>query len=283
MPIKLDLMELDGKATPEAVVAEIYRQNPEISFPVPVEEIAHAAGIEDIKPLTSEGFEGMLISDPEKSRGIIFVNKNRPPQRQRFTVGHEIGHFLLPWHRQTAGGSLRFECTAEDMRSNGSALPDSRKDWEIQANEFSSELLMPRHLFKPKMKHTDEPDMSLVKGLSELVNMSLEATARRYVVLSDHPIAVVFAHGKSVRYTWSSSEFPYFIHVRKGSQVPKVSQSYADGDEDTVADFEYIDSQWWIAAARGQEIPDQLLEQTLYQREGYRIILLYIDGEPDED
>jgi len=92
-------MELDGKATPEAIAAEIFRQNPDASLPVRIEEIASAAGILGIQPLTTDGFEGMLISNPEKSEGTIFVNKNRPPRRQRFTVGHEIGHFLLPWHQ----------------------------------------------------------------------------------------------------------------------------------------------------------------------------------------
>ena len=278
MAITLDLMELDGKATPEALVAEIFRQNPGASLPVRVDEVATAAGIVGIQPLTSDGFEGMLISNPEKSQGVIFVNQNRPPQRQRFTVGHEVGHFLLPWHRNIVDGNLKFECTAEDMRAQGAAKGNSRLDWEIQANEFSSELLMPRSLFKKHMKRKDEPDMQHLKDLSAIFDASMEATARRYVVLSDYSIAMVFAQGQRVRHAWRSSEFPYFLDARKGSSLPRHSQSFRDGPDDTVADFEDIESHWWINADRGPRPPEKILEQTLFQRDGYRIVMLYVDG-----
>lgn len=88
MAVALDLMELDGKATPDALATEIIRQNPEVPVPVPIEEIATKAGILKIQPLRSEAFEGMLIANAEKSEGVIFVNQDRPGQRQRFTIGH---------------------------------------------------------------------------------------------------------------------------------------------------------------------------------------------------
>ena len=91
MAVALDLIELDGKATPEALAAEIIRQNPEISVPVPIEEIAKEAGILEIQPLRSEGFEGMLLANAEKSEGIVFVNQNRPRQRQRFNYKRNPG------------------------------------------------------------------------------------------------------------------------------------------------------------------------------------------------
>jgi len=217
--ITLDLMELDGKATPEAAATGIFRQNPGVVAPVPLEEIASAAGIGEIKPLSSDGFEGMLISNPEKSEGVVFVNQNRPRPRQRFTIGHELGHFLLPWHRNLQGDSLLFECTAEDMRTRGNAAPGSRKDWEIQANEFASEILMPRRLFKTGMKRKDEPDLLHVQDLSRQFETSVEATALRYVALSDYPIAMVFAKGKQVRHAWRAAELPYFLD-EKGSFSP---------------------------------------------------------------
>lgn len=281
MTITLDLMELDGKATPEALALEIFHQNPAISAPIPVEELAKAAGIIDIKPLTSEAFEGMLISNPEKSEGIVFVNQNRPRQRQRFTIGHEMGHFLLPWHRNVQDGSLKFECTAEDMRASTSGK-DSRTDWEVQANQFSSEILMPRLLFKQHMKRKDEPDLGHVQDLSRLFDTSMEATALRYVALSDYRIAMVFAKGKVVRHAWRAPDFRFFLDAKKGSALPKASQSVSDGADDTVADFESIESYWWINGERGPRAPDEILEQTLYQRDGYRIIMLYVDSE-DED
>ena len=281
MTIALDLMELDSKATPDAVATEIMRQNPAISAPIPVEEIAKAAGIIDIQPLQSEAFEGMLVANPEKSEGIVFVNQNRPKQRQRFTIGHEVGHFLLPWHRNLKDGALTFECTTEDMHVSQSRKTDVRTDWEVQANEFSSELLMPRLLFKKHMRRKDEPDMAHVLDLASLFDTSVEATARRYVALSDYPIAMVFAQGKCVRHAWRGPDFPYFLDVRKGSALPKGSPSATDARDDSVSTFDSVESYWWIDADRGPRPPDYILEQTLYQREGYRITILYVEAEEE--
>lgn len=281
MAIALDLIELDGKATPDALADEIVRQNPEISVPVPIEEIATKAGILDIQPLSSEAFEGMLIADAEKSEGVIFVNQDRPRPRQRFTIGHELGHFLLPWHRHMKDGSLKFECTAEDMQASSSGKSDARTEWEVQANEFSSEILMPRSLFKKGMRRKDEPDLEHVRDLSLFFETSMEATARRYVALSDYALAVVFARGIEVRYARKGPEFPYFLDVRKRSVVPKGSPSRTDGGDGSVSEFATVESSWWINSDRGPRPPDYILEQTLYQRDGYRITILYV--EPDEE
>ena len=282
MAVALDLIELDGKATPEALAAEIFRQNPEISVPVPIEEIAKQAGILEIKPLSSEAFEGMLLANAEKSEGIVFVNQNRPRQRQRFTIGHEVGHFLLPWHRNMKDGLLKFECTAEDMHASRSGKQDTRTDWEVQANEFASEILMPRLIFKKHMKRKDEPNLEHVRDLALLFDTSIEATARRYVALSDYPIAMVFAKGKQVRHAWKGPEFPYFLDVKKGSPLPKGSPSAMESDDDSISDFASVESYWWVNSDRACRPPDYLLEQTLFQRDGYRVTILHVETEEED-
>ena len=282
MAIALDLIELDGKATPEALAAEIIRQNPEISVPVPIEEIAKRAGILEIQPLRSEAFEGMLLANAEKSEGVVFVNQDRPRQRQRFTIGHEVGHFLLPWHRNMKDGSLKFECTAEDMHASRSGKLDARTDWEVEANEFSAEILMPRLIFKKHMKRKDEPNLEHVRDLALLFDTSIEATARRYVALSDYPIAMVFAKGKQVRHAWKGPEFPYFLDVKKGSSLPKGSSSALESEEDSISDFASVESYWWINSDRARRPPDYILEQTLFQRDGYRVTILHVETEEED-
>ena len=39
-------------------------------------------------------FEGALLTDPDKSQGIILCRPGVPGGRRRFTIGHELGHFL---------------------------------------------------------------------------------------------------------------------------------------------------------------------------------------------
>jgi Zn-dependent peptidase ImmA (M78 family) len=58
-------------------------------------------------------------------------------ERRRFTIGHELGHFLMVHHKPN---DSRFLCTAKDMTRQAirreQLLPAQR--WEVEANEFAS-------------------------------------------------------------------------------------------------------------------------------------------------
>ncbi|MCW5626699.1 MAG: ImmA/IrrE family metallo-endopeptidase, partial [Burkholderiales bacterium] len=187
--LQLDLIELADLVLPQQLVAEILRQNPALPVPVPLEELARLAGISKIEAFTSEGFEGTLITNDTKSDGAIFYSARGPRSRQRFTIGHELGHFLLPWHRQST-----FRCVAEDISGR------ARKDWEIQANEFSAELLMPTELVKLMLRRFGEPEMAHISQLARDFETSIEMTARRVVELNEYACAVVFSKDNIVRY-----------------------------------------------------------------------------------
>ncbi len=180
--VQLDLIELADLIRPEQLVAEILRQNPQMPVPVPLEELARLAGISKIEAFTSEGFEGALIANVTKSEGAIFYSSRGPRPRQRFTIGHELGHFLLPWHRQ-----LTFQCTAEDISSR------ANKDWEIQANQFAAELLIPAPLVRTRLQKLKDPELAHIMALRDEFETSMEMTARRVVELSEYACAVVFS------------------------------------------------------------------------------------------
>lgn len=64
----------------------------------------------------------------------ILVNSDYHPNRQRFTLAHEIGHVLIPWHVGTIFDNTNI--------NDGNSIDDY---WTIEdeANIFASELLMP--------------------------------------------------------------------------------------------------------------------------------------------
>jgi len=257
--ISLDMMELDGKVHPTAIVNEILRQNPDILFPIPIEELAEVVGIQSIGELFTEGFEGMLMTNPEKSHGIILVKANVNPQRRRFTIGHELGHYLLPWHRQ-----LKFSCTSENIRDSSAATNYTRDiEMEVEANAFASELLMPTEAFKKLLRAAGEPDIEQVAKLAAHFDSSIEATARRFMNLSDYPVAFVFSHRDTVRYWAKGPEFPYLLNVRKGQHIPK--QSLSRQNSDGIGEMEELDGIVWLSDERGPNLPDSILEQTLFQ------------------
>lgn len=259
--LRIDLIELADLVRPEQLVDEILKQNPQLPLPIPVVELATLAGISKIEPLMSQGFEGTLIANSEKSAGAIFYNGTVPRSRQKFTIGHELGHFLLPWHRQTT-----FECTAEDISNR------ARKDWEIQANQFSAELLMPKALVKSRLHVMRDPELAHIQELSNQFEVSFEAAARRLVELSEYACAVVFSKDNVVRYSVKSDYFGEQVAVRKGDKLPYKSPS-KQADSDPEAWHELIAS-WWVEERNDDDMPESIYEQTLCQESGYKVTLL---------
>lgn len=68
-------------------------------------------------------------------RPRIIVNQRRPPTRRRFTIAHEIGHIVIPWHVGTM--------TVSHVAEYESVDDPIYKAMESEANRFASELLMP--------------------------------------------------------------------------------------------------------------------------------------------
>ena len=71
---------------------------------------------------------------------IIRVNRHDVKERQRFTLAHEIAHFLL--HKDRIGDGI-----SDDVLYR-SKLSDFM---EIQANRLAADILMPWDLIQPKL------------------------------------------------------------------------------------------------------------------------------------
>lgn len=115
-----------------------------LRHPVPVEDLAAALGISIQYSATDEEVSGFLYRDAGGTT-IIGVNSNHHQNRQRFTIAHELGHFLLHVRSgvhvdSTMNGPLVL--LRSELSSEGRDLE------EIEANAFASELLMPALLFE---------------------------------------------------------------------------------------------------------------------------------------
>jgi len=117
------------------------------SAPVPVEKLAFALGI-DVRS-TRPGdisLSGFLVRDDGTGQAIVGINKDHHKNRQRFTIAHEIGHFLLH-----AGQEIYVdECSKSGLRislRDEDSSKGTERD-EIEANVFAAELLMPVELLQ---------------------------------------------------------------------------------------------------------------------------------------
>lgn len=142
--------------------------------PVPVDVIAHRLGLRvDYAPLGNE-VAGILVID--EGVATIGVNHAHPEVRQRFTIAHEIAHFVL--HREYCSLFIDKEYTAifRDIRAA------SGKDrLEIQANQFAAALLMPIALLEAEIReqHLDLGDEEALQSLVDAFTVSAQAMVYR--------------------------------------------------------------------------------------------------------
>jgi Zn-dependent peptidase ImmA (M78 family) len=144
-------------------VDRLLRKNRIVRPPVPVEKIAENEGLEvRHAPLHGELSGALIRGDGEV---YIGVNSLDSGNRQRFTIAHELAHYVL--HRGIKiHVDENFRVNWRDGESSKAVNPE-----EMEANRFAAELLMPTHF--------------LVRDIEELRSVdhqSLDSLAKRYRV-----------------------------------------------------------------------------------------------------
>jgi len=275
--IKLDLIEFADLASPIQIVNEIIKQLPDLTIPVPLDEIATTVGIEKIEYSPLDGFEGVLLANPEKTTGGIIINSNSRHHRQRFSLGHELGHFMIPRHGH------EMHCGINDLTTSESKQLTSKQRIELEANQFSAELLMPSKIFKSRNGFNVEPSMECLLKQAEDFDVSFEACALRYCSQHDDPVAIVFSHQGTVRYSCSSTEFPFWITPGKNSPIPPTSftKHVLNKPASSIISDCSVSSNW-IGSDRYYETPDEIIEEVYILENGYAATMLSFEDELEE-
>lgn len=130
--------------------------------PIPIEEVATRLNLK-ISRAPSKDFSGLLIR--KDGHALIGVNSSEAPVRQRFTIAHEIAHFVLHPLRDTF---VDYRHDHEKGKSKSSK--------EYEADMFAAALLMPR-------KNIIKDFNSVSKGLND--DEVRVVLARRYDVSDD--------------------------------------------------------------------------------------------------
>jgi Zn-dependent peptidase ImmA (M78 family) len=100
-------------------------------MPVPVEAIAGDLLGLHVSEAGLDGVSGLLYP----ARRLIVLNEAEPVERKRFTLAHELGHWVCQCQDEP---EVEVYCRAEDVTLD----PDARAV-EREANVFAAELLMP--------------------------------------------------------------------------------------------------------------------------------------------
>jgi Zn-dependent peptidase ImmA (M78 family) len=176
---------------PEAVDLEIVRQM--------LPTTPYGTGVREIKApmvLDIDSCEGMLVRNKKDvAEWGIFYNGKANPERRRFTIAHELGHFIL--HR---GRQQSFSCDKESVYSG----IDTIRAIERDADAFASNLLMPGDLLREWISN-QQIDLHVLSAIAKRFKVSFEALCIRFIKFTPQRAILVYWDNGYVKYEWRSS------------------------------------------------------------------------------
>lgn len=161
---------------------------------IDIEAIAFDSGVE-VQYETLDGCEATLVGFG--SQAIATVSPSPSRGRERFSVAHEIGHWLL--HRGRS-----FRCRADDIVQNYGA--DIRP--EKEADDFASHLLMPTSIFLPAIKAANRPGLNDLQAIAQQFEVSMQAVSIRLATLDTLPIIVACYTKAGLKWSIKASHVP---------------------------------------------------------------------------
>jgi hypothetical protein len=184
----------------------------------------------------ADAFDGSLVRALDGPKGIVAVKQSiREVSRKRFTIAHEIGHYLIPSHR-----NLENVCAGGMIESWQKGLNKP----ELEANEFAIELLLPtRYVLEPL--RLNDPSLKTIGRVASQFETSLTATTLRFVSLTDLPCVAVWSEAKRTRWYRRSNAFPFYLSKEilpcDGSFAYKLFEGNSAPD-----DFAEIPAETWL-------------------------------------
>lgn len=180
-----------GNELPVAIDLEVVREL--------LNQPAFGKGANLKKPIAfdAENFEGALVrnEDQHEEWGIFYKPRPKCPERERFTIAHEMGHFVL--HR---GQQQKFNCDKESVYSG----IDTIRVIEREADDFASNLLMPGDLLREWISN-QRIDLHVLSAIAERFQVSFEALCIRFIKFTSQRAILVYWDNGYVKYEWRSS------------------------------------------------------------------------------
>lgn len=165
-----------SQITAQALLEILKKSNYEINIPIKIHEIIEILDIPvskkpNFRKSKITGIISMKNGSPE-----IWINPmmNQNKERERFTLAHELGHFML----HIAPSFNNYEKEDKTIEWNRDSNWDIQ---EMEANRFAAELLMPNELIKKEVSTLDpqEEKENKIEKLANAFNVSKQAIKYR--------------------------------------------------------------------------------------------------------
>lgn len=219
---------------PEVNLARRIIEKHGLSPPIDVRRLVKQHADLQIHQIPFRGVDGLCLNlkVPGK-RPRVVINSDNPVNRRRFTLAHELGHIVIPWHM----GSF-VDCLDSD------AVHSSTGYWaaEEEANRFAAELLMPSSWVENQI----ELDLDLAathKSIAEICEVSAHAAGIRLAQFLPANITFAIESLGSVEVA-GRTEGTLANPLTWGKPFPSTAYSYATEHFQTTLTTKTL--HWWL-------------------------------------
>ncbi|EIE01370.1 MULTISPECIES: ImmA/IrrE family metallo-endopeptidase [Leptospira] len=166
-----------GRKNPERIAELFLEENNITKYPVNIKKLIKKAGLQLVEMELPGDVSGILEVNGKEY--TVFVHEKHHEHRQRFTMAHELGHFLIHQPKATHIDRKSF------FRSPSSS--EALNYEEIEANRFAASLLMPKEWVIKEINHFAslhggdliDNDQDLIEYLADEFDVSYAAMAFR--------------------------------------------------------------------------------------------------------
>jgi Zn-dependent peptidase ImmA (M78 family) len=162
---------------------------------IDVDAIAYDAGVQ-VRYDRLNGCEATLVG--VRNRAIATIQRTTRRTRQRFSIGHELGH----WHHHRGEA---FRCRVDDVSIN---LAKQDRAKEREADRYAAHLLLPGQLFKPLIKQIKAPSLNDVGVIATDFDCSVLCTALRLIDVNTLPAILTSYDEKGFRWQFRTPDVP---------------------------------------------------------------------------
>lgn len=154
--------------------------------PVDPAKIARNLGIEIRLEKVDDGLSGFLLRDLKSKRVVIGTNLRHHPHRRKFTIAHELGHFLL---HEAATVHVDERKPGYIVQLTYGKSSTGEDVFEREANLFAAELLMPakalaKDFHGRALDILADDDQAFMASLAEKYGVSTHALTIRLAYLN---------------------------------------------------------------------------------------------------
>lgn len=212
-------VEMDGSPIEAAIFVRDY-------WKIPRGRIADLAKImEDngiiIVPLELGNMDALATYSIENNLPIIYINKNRPADRIRFNLAHELCHYVCHFGKKISADR-------------------EEKDIELEAQEFASELLLPKAELIPQLGKVNLDKLGELKRYWKVSMQAILVKAYKSGAISQNQYHYLFKQMSMLGYRKNE---PIEVEFDKPSLLQEIIDTYInelDYSKDSLAQLLFL-------------------------------------------